>query len=71
MDEFQLVIFIGLLMVLVSSLGLLPDVAKTASCFQQQIAGKEGESGERSVKTLQPKFSLADDTNASWSAVLL
>lgn len=59
MDEFQLVIFIGLLMVLVSSLGLLPDVAKPASCFQQQIAGEEGERGEISVKKLQPKVSLA------------
>lgn len=66
MDEFQLVISIGLLMVLESSLGLLPDVAKTVSCFRQQIAGKEGERGERSVKTLQPKFSLANVTNASW-----
>lgn len=50
MDELQLVIFIGLLMVLVSSLGLLPDVVKTASCFWQQSAGKE-ERGKRSVKT--------------------
>lgn len=66
MDEFQLVLFIGLLMVLESSLGLLPDVAQTASCFRQQIAGKEGERGERLVKTLQPKFFLASATNASW-----
>lgn len=55
MDEFQLVIFIGPLMVLESSLGLLPDVVKKASCFRQQIAGKEGERGERSEKCTAAK----------------
>lgn len=33
--------FVGLFTALVLSLGLLPDAAGTASCFQQQIAGKK------------------------------